>query len=214
MSKILLPSSLVEAGDWLSASLAEAVPAESALSFSPNVRPASVLMAMLWHQSAPTILLTQRSFSLPHHAGQISFPGGKQEPEDKNAIATALRETYEEIGLPQQQVQVIGTLPRYLTVSDFLITPVIALVDPPVRFTPQPGEVDEVFEVPLQLALDISAYRIETVVHGKRHVEIVVLDYLGYRIWGATARMLYQLAGFLNGQSLVHLSDYVLPVDR
>ena len=108
----------------------------------------------------------------------------------------------------------IGTLPHYLTVSDFLITPVIALVDPPVRFTLQPSEVDEVFEVPLQLALDISAYRIETVLHGMRHVEIVVLDYLGYRIWGATARMLYPLAGFLNGQPLANVSDDEHPAHR
>lgn len=199
---IQLPDTLQQAAPWLSQRLSVVGPDSALDNFPAEVRPAAVLMAMLWHASMPTILLTRRAADLAHHAGQISFPGGKLEPTDASAVDAALREAYEEIGLPQQQVQVIGTMPCYLTVSDFLITPVVALVEPPTSFILQRSEVDEVFEVPLQLALDPAAYRSERVLHGSRQVEIKVLDYQGHRIWGATARMLYQLAQVVGDDAL------------
>lgn len=198
---IQLPDTLQQAAPWLTQRLSVAASGATFDDSPARARPAAVLMAMLWHASIPTILLTRRSVDLAHHAGQISFPGGKLEPADTSAVDAALREAYEEIGLPPQQVQVIGTMPRYLTVSDFLITPVVALVEPPASLVLQQGEVDEVFEVPLQLALDTGAYHSERVLHGSRQLEIKVLDYQGYRIWGATARMLYQLAQVVGGNA-------------
>ena len=196
---IQLPNTLQQADAWLTKRLRAVQTDEQQVEIPPRARPAAVLMAVLWHTASPTMLLTRRAADLAHHAGQISFPGGKQEQSDASAVDAALREAYEEIGLPQQQVQVIGTLPRYLTVSDFLITPVVALVPPPVSLVLQRSEVDEVFELPLSLALDTDAYRSEQVQHNSRQVEIKVLDYQGYRIWGATARMLYQLAHIMRG---------------
>ena len=97
----------------------------------------------------PTVLLTERASHLNNHSGQIAFPGGKADPEDTDATATALREAHEEVGLERHLVQVIGQLPVYVTVSAFIVTPVVALVAPEHQLRPDPNEVSDVFEVPL-----------------------------------------------------------------
>ena len=117
-------------------------------------RPASVLIPIVVHADAACVLLTERTAHLHDHAGQISFPGGRVEKGDADAIATALREAHEEIGLPPADVDVIGTLPEYLTATAYRVTPVIGLVERP--FTPvlDAFEVSEVFEVPLAFLMD------------------------------------------------------------
>jgi 8-oxo-dGTP pyrophosphatase MutT (NUDIX family) len=122
-------------------------------------RPAAVLVPLVWHDSGPTVLLTRRTESLSTHAGQVSFPGGKVDASDSSVIAAALREAHEEIGLAADGVTVLGTLPQYVTITDFVVTPVVAMLQPPLQLRPEPGEVAEVFEVPLTLALDGASTR-------------------------------------------------------
>lgn len=165
-------------------------------------RCAAVLVPLVMRE-VPTVLLTQRSATLSTHAGQIAFPGGRCDPDDRDAIATALREAHEEIGLPPQAVQVIGQLPQYATGTAYLVTPVVALLPaplPPLR--PCPDEVAEVFEVPLPFLLDpANHHRYCHQWQGQtRHwFAMPGRDTGGVHrhIWGATAGMLRNLYRFL-----------------
>lgn len=147
------------------------------------------------------LLLTQRTAHLSTHSGQIAFPGGKVDADDRDAIAAALREAEEEIGLAPSHVQVLGTLPEYVTGTQFHITPVVALVDPGFSLTPNPQEVDDVFEVPLDFLMDPANHHR----HGfEWNGEMREWYSMPYRegaterfIWGATAGMLRNLYRFL-----------------
>ena len=118
------------------------------LPFLP-LKPAAVLMPLIDRPNEITVLFTQRTSHLAHHAGQVSFPGGQIEAGDGGPAATALRETEEEIGLERRFVRLIGHLDTYVTRTGFIVTPVVGVVSPPFRFVPDPFEVAEVFEVPL-----------------------------------------------------------------
>jgi 8-oxo-dGTP pyrophosphatase MutT (NUDIX family) len=173
--------------------------------FNPNgpTAQAAVLVPLVMRDDALQVLLTRRTAHLRSHAGQISFPGGKMEPTDADAIATALRETEEEVGLDRRHVEVIGHLPAYTTVTGFVVTPVVGLVAPGFGLQVDPGEVDEAFEVPLPFLM--------TPAHHRRHRWDagggVTRQFLSmpwhnaagqqYFIWGATAAMLRNLYGFL-----------------
>ena len=115
----------------------------------PDPVPAAVLIPLVNRPQGMTLLLTLRTAHLNDHAGQISFPGGRVDPEDRDPIATALRETEEEIGLSRKHIEIIGTLPDYLTGTGFRVTPVVALVEPPFELAAAVFEVAEIFEVPL-----------------------------------------------------------------
>lgn len=165
---------------------------------------ASVLVPLVMRGDDLSVLLTQRTDHLHDHAGQISFPGGRAEPHDDDAVATALRETEEEVGLPRHHIEVIGQLPTYTTVTNFVVTPVVALVEPGFTARPDPFEVAEVFEVPLAFLMNPT--------HHQRHA----IDWSGgrrefysmpwrpqpeapdYFIWGATAAMLRNFYRFLS----------------
>ena len=157
-------------------------------------RPAAVLCALRPGPDGIRVVLTQRAGHLNQHAGQVAFPGGKIDPGDPSARHAALREAEEEIGLTPDRVQILGTLDPYLTSTGFHVTPVVAHIDPDFVAVPDPAEVDEVFEPPLDFLMD-PANRV-------RHHH----DRLGYRryyyampwqgryIWGATAGMLKGLS--------------------
>ena len=161
---------------------------------------AAVLMPIV-QRERPTVLLTERTAHLSTHKGQVAFPGGRSDPEDLDAAATALREAHEEVGLEANRIEVLGSLPIYVTGSSFIVTPVVALVQPGFALQPNPYEVADVFEVPLDFLLNPA--------HHERHA----LEWQGLRrewfampyqdgerqryIWGATAAMLRNFYRFM-----------------
>lgn len=165
-------------------------------------RRAAVLVPLVMRE-VPTVLLTQRSATLSTHPGQIAFPGGRCDPDDRDAIATALREAHEEIGLSPEAVQVIGQLPQYATGTAYLVTPVVALLPTPLPpLHPCPDEVAEVFEVPLPFLLDPAnhhRYRHQWQGQTRHWFAMPGRDTGGVHrhIWGATAGMLRNLYRFL-----------------
>ena len=164
---------------------------------STALRPAAVLVPLVDHAHGMSILLTQRTAHLSAHAGQISFPGGRMEEHDADAIAAALRETEEEVGLPRERVSVVGRLDTYVTGTGFEITPIVGVVEPPYPMAIDPFEVAEAFEVPLAYILDRRNHqRVERESAGRRRC-FFVLPYEGRNIWGATAGILVNLAEVL-----------------
>ena len=197
---MLLPAHLDAAHDWLSTRLShplEALPGDIPHRQPAHTRPAAVLIPLLWRPDAPAIVLTQRETGLRHHPGQISFPGGKLEPDDASARAAALREAHEEIGLAPEQVRVVGELPSYVTVTGFQVLPVVGLLAPPVAWRPQAGEVAEIFELPLSLALDPHNYVRHDYEQDGRRGQYLSITHVERFIWGATAAMLRLLQAAL-----------------
>ncbi len=162
-------------------------------------RPAAVLVPILARPNGPTLLLTRRTDHLNDHAGQISFPGGRIEPDDASPEAAALREAHEEVGLDPSAVDVLGRLDLYRTVTGYAVTPIVGLVSPDARFTPDPFEVADIFEVPLAFILNPRNHQRhfrETPI-GRRY--FYVLPYQDRYIWGATAGMLVNFSKVLTG---------------
>jgi 8-oxo-dGTP pyrophosphatase MutT (NUDIX family) len=164
---------------------------------SAALRPAAVLVPLIDHQDGMTVLLTQRTAHLSAHAGQIAFPGGRIEEADADAVAAALRETEEEVGLPREHVAVIGRLDTYVTGTGFEITPIVGIVTPSYTLTIDPYEVAEAFEVPLAYILDKRNHNRQERESAGRTRVFFVLPYEGRNIWGATAGMLVNLAEVL-----------------
>jgi 8-oxo-dGTP pyrophosphatase MutT (NUDIX family) len=158
---------------------------------------AAVLVPLIERPDGLSVLLTERSPNLTDHAGQISFPGGRQEAFDADDIATALRETEEEIGLPRRLVRVIGRLDTYVTGTFYSITPIVGLIRPPFALQPDPLEVAEVFEVPLSFVVDPVNHERRSREYKGRTRHYYVLPYEQRNIWGATAGMLVNLAALL-----------------
>ncbi len=156
------------------------------------LRDAGVLVAV--RADTGSLILTKRSARLKHHPGQIAFAGGKVDAGDNDAIAAALREAHEEIGLPTQQVEVLGTMASHETVTAFNVTPVIALVHGRFDPVPEAGEVAEVFEVPLAHVTNPANFRIEGRQWQGRKRQYYTVPFGPYYIWGATARILRGLA--------------------
>jgi 8-oxo-dGTP pyrophosphatase MutT (NUDIX family) len=162
---------------------------------------ASVLLPVVMRER-PTLLLTQRTAHLSTHSGQIALPGGKQDEGDVDAVAAALRETQEEIGLAPERVEVLGALPIYVTGTAFIVTPVVGLIQPGFVLQPNPHEVDDVFEVPLDFLMDPVNHRRHAVEWGGVAREWYSMPYQdgGQErfIWGATAGMLRNFYRFLS----------------
>jgi 8-oxo-dGTP pyrophosphatase MutT (NUDIX family) len=167
---------------------------------SRSPQPASVLVPLVMRDRL-MVLLTLRTTHLSSHSGQIAFPGGKADPEDADATATALREAQEEVGLDPSAVEVLGSLPIYTTGSAFHITPVVALVQPDIVLAPNAHEVADVFEVPLEFLMNPAHHRHHAVEWqgARRHWLSMPYEDAGQQrfIWGATAGMLRNFYRFL-----------------
>ncbi|CAI8164969.1 CoA pyrophosphatase [Pseudidiomarina mangrovi] len=162
-----------------------------------RMRPAAVLIALLEQDGELQVILTQRQAGLRHHAGQISFPGGSQEPDDHDLLHTALREAQEEIGLNPADVQLIGQLQDYPVISNFIVRPFVALVTPRAPLRPQQSEVAEIFTVPLKHVLHQRhhyAYKLQRFIYDR----VYFIPYQQRNIWGATAGMLRELADHIH----------------
>ena len=163
--------------------------------------PAAVLVPIILRDE-PSLLLTKRTAHLKSHAGQVSFPGGRIDPEDLHAEAAALREAEEEIALDPAKVEIVGRMNDYVTGTGYVITPVLGLLPPGLTFSPSPHEVDAVFEFPFSVLLDPEAPRRQ-----QQHVRGVWREYWVWPhpehfIWGATAAIMVHLAGKLRCVSL------------
>lgn len=159
--------------------------------------PAAVLVPLVDRSGTVTTIFTQRTAHLASHAGQISFPGGHAEADDLSPEDTALRETEEEIGLDRSRIRIIGRLDEYITRTGFSVTPVVGLVAPPFEITPDPGEVDDVFEVPLAFLMDPANHeRHVREVKGVRR-DFYAMPYENRFIWGATAGMIRNMYDIL-----------------
>ncbi len=171
---------------------ATAVPYDQVPEMTPI--PAAVLVPLIERCEGYTVLLTQRTAELKAHAGQISFPGGRIEPTDADAVAGALRETEEEVGLAAAHIEIVGQLDPYLTITGFNVTPVVGVVTPPFDLRPDSVEVADIFEVPLAFFMDPANHQ--------RHSKVLdngvtrayyAIPYGERYVWGATAAMLMNL---------------------
>lgn len=176
-------------------------PVRSDFDLNPGLRPAggapltpaAVLIPVI-ARSTPTVLFTERSAGLKHHAGQVSFPGGKADPTDGSFTDTALRELKEEVGIDATSVTVAGFLEPYETVTRFAVQPVVGLVAEGFRLVPDAREVSSVFEVPLAFLLDPANCAVESRLVGSQKRFFYAFHTQGHTIWGATAAMLQMLA--------------------
>jgi 8-oxo-dGTP pyrophosphatase MutT (NUDIX family) len=174
------------------------IPGDLPAQLRPQLRgqpltPAAVLVPLVERAAGMHVLLTQRTAHLRDHAGQVSFPGGRMEREDASPAAAALRETFEEIGLEAQFINIVGYLDTYLTITGFSVVPVVAFVQEGFSLALDEFEVASVFEVPLSFILDPANHVLRRKeVHGVE-VGYYEIPYEGRLIWGATAGMLVGL---------------------
>ena len=163
---------------------------------------AAVLIPLVERDDGLSLMLTRRADHLRNHAGQISFPGGRVEPEDEGPVATALRETEEEIGLARGHIEVIGQLPVYATVTAFQVTPVVGIVEPGFTLQLDESEVAEAFEVPLAFLMNPAHHQHHRFEFGGAERRFLSMPWQGpereYFIWGATAAMLRNLYRLLS----------------
>ncbi len=186
----------------LISALARGAGSSSDFDLNPNVarpaggvlRQAAVLVPIWLHDGQARLILTKRASHLKHHPGQIAFPGGKVDDTDSGPESAALRESWEEIGLPPDRVEVLGRLSPHETVTSYHIVPVLGLIRDAFTPTPELGEVDEVFSVPLSHVLDKARYIVEGRIWKGQPRNYYAVPYGPYYIWGATARILRGLA--------------------
>lgn len=190
------PSTPEQDMQWLAGATAEIASKVRAALPSRRV-PAAVLVPLVERTTGLTVLLTQRAETLKDHAGQVSFPGGRIEPEDKDAWHAALREAYEEIGLRAEFVEFAGYLPDHHVITGFRVTPVVAFVNPEYQLRIAAAEVHDAFEVPLDFILDAANHKSRRRELGGISIEVHDIPYGDRNIWGATAGMLMTLRRML-----------------
>jgi 8-oxo-dGTP pyrophosphatase MutT (NUDIX family) len=190
------PSSPEDNIQWLAGASAE-VRSRVRASLPARTVPAAVLVPLVEHATGMTVLLTQRAETLKDHAGQISFPGGRIEPDDQDAWHAALREAHEEIGLMPNFVEFAGYLPDHHVITGFRVTPVVGFVNPDYQLRIAKAEVHDVFEVPLDFILDTANHKSRQRKLGDLTYEVHDIPYGERNIWGATAGMLLTLRRML-----------------
>ena len=162
------------------------------------LKPAAVLVPIVDREEGLTMLLTRRAAHLKDHSGQVSFPGGRVAPGDPSPEATALREAREEIGLEPQRVELLGRIPDYHTRTEFIITPVVGVITPPLQLQRDANEVEEIFEVPLVFLLDPANHQRQSREWQGELRWFYAMPYGEHYIWGATAGMLVNLYQYLS----------------
>lgn len=173
-------------------------PRELLAQFDAPLTPSAVLVPIVARPGGLTVLLTERSAHLAHHPGQISFPGGRVEPGDRDLVHTALRETREEVGIPPDAVDVAGYLSPMPTVTGYAVTPVVGIVADSIELTLDPREVAAAFEVPLEFLLDKANRQHATRQYRGVDIPVISFHYAERRIWGATAAMIVSLEKKIN----------------
>jgi 8-oxo-dGTP pyrophosphatase MutT (NUDIX family) len=170
-----------------------------ALPVLDGFRPAAVLIPLLWENSGWSLLFTRRTETVQSHKGQVSFPGGASDPEDISPEATAMREAYEEIGLRPEDVTILGRLEHMITVSRFIITPVLARIPWPYAFQLSSEEVSHIFTIPLAWLADPSHWeeRPRILPSGKEEKVVVYQPYAGEVLWGISGRITVELLASL-----------------
>jgi len=165
---------------------------------SGTLKPAGVLIPVIERDTTNlSLLLTQRSAELKHHAGQVSFPGGGWEPDDTDIVATALRETHEEVGISQDDVTVIGYLSPMPTITGYAVTPIVGVVSGDIELRLDRTEVEYSFEVPLRFLMDVGNQKMVNFDLDGRATTMAEYHYDGQRIWGATAFIIQELIKLL-----------------
>jgi 8-oxo-dGTP pyrophosphatase MutT (NUDIX family) len=186
------PGEWGELGAWLAGRL---LPLDvSGPVTASSLRPAGVLVPIVDRREGPSVLLTVRSQSLSKHAGQIAFPGGRVDPDDRDIVATALRETWEETGIDSAFITPVGALEPVESITGFLMFPIVAVIRTGFETRANPGEVDAIFEVPLAFVSDAANQVRKTSVFAGVSRDYYSITFGGYDIWGATARILVNLS--------------------
>jgi 8-oxo-dGTP pyrophosphatase MutT (NUDIX family) len=193
------PSTPEEGIAWLAGASPDVVSRVRA-AFPARRIPAAVLVPLVERATGMTVLLTQRAETLKDHAGQISFPGGRIEPNDKDAWHAALRESYEEIGLMPSFVEFAGYLPDHDVITGFRVTPAVGFVNPEYQLRIAHAEVHDVFEVPLEFILDTANHKSRQRTLGDLTYQVHDIPYGDRNIWGATAGMLMTLRRMLQAR--------------
>ncbi len=166
-----------------------------------GLRPAGVLVPLRLRNGEVTVVLARRTERVPHHKGQVCFPGGSRDPGDTDLLATALREAEEELGIRGEDVDVLGTMEPVPTVTGFFIQPYVVRIPGEVRFSLDEFEMAEVFEVPLSVFSEHDRYRCAEATFLGEEYRLYFFDYGSHTIWGATAKILHRLAELTRGIS-------------
>jgi 8-oxo-dGTP pyrophosphatase MutT (NUDIX family) len=178
-----------------------------------DFRRAAVLVPIYWNEGEPHVVFTKRSTKVPHHKGQISFPGGSIDAADADAFAAAVRETHEEIGVPAGVVNLLGRLDDIITITHFVVSPFVAEIPRGFTFTPNDFEIDEIFDVALRDLADPQFLREDQVEFESKPYPIYYFAHKGHNIWGATGKILRQMLAALDLLPGHVPSDDQLPSD-
>ncbi len=160
----------------------------------PDLAPAAVMMLFMNKNCEPHVLLTRRTSKVATHKGEVAFPGGKRDPEDADTLATALRETEEEVGIRPSDVRVLGEFDHFLSIWGFHVSTWVGAVPHPYDYSINRDELDACFEAPLRIFFEEKYYKSEIFTYEGREAEIYYYNYDGFKIWGLTARILTDFA--------------------
>lgn len=172
----------------------DTIKAENVARVSEPLMRAAVLVPLVWRQNSLKVILTKRTMHLPTHAGEIAFPGGKMEANDSDLVHTALRETFEEIGLETTHIAPIGAGDNYRTGTNFLITPIVAMVDSNAKFVKNNNEVAEIFELDFEHLFDMRNHQSRSAMWQGQLRQYYVIESEGREVWGVTAAIINSIS--------------------